>query len=127
MISFKRLLLFLSFSCLSLHAFSQAAEKPSFRLFLIGDAGEGDTTGATLHDLQVMLSENPNSAVIFLGDNCYLKPYIFVPFEVGGYNGGDLAKRRLMSQIDILRGYKGDAYFVPGNHDWWNHIDIEKG
>src|SRR5437588_106243 len=32
-----------------------APATPTFKLFLIGDAGEGDTTGATLYDLSVKL------------------------------------------------------------------------
>ena len=109
------------------NGFAQNPDTPSFKLFLIGDAGEGDTTGATLHDLKIQLLKNPNSAVIFLGDNCYVNPYFLLPLEVGGYDGSKLAQRRIMAQLNILRGYKGFAYFVPGNHDWWNHINLKKG
>ncbi len=112
---------------LSRICFSQSREIPSFKLFLIGDAGEGDTTGATLLELKKQLLNNPNSAVIFLGDNCYIKPYFFLPLEIGGYNGSKVAKRRLMAQLNILRDYKGFAYFIPGNHDWWNLINLKKG
>src|SRR4051812_4452930 len=77
---------------------------PTFKLFLIGDAGEGDTTGATLRDLKIQLLNNPNSAVVFLGDNCYLKEYSWLPVEVGGYDGSKLAQKRLMAQLNILRG-----------------------
>jgi hypothetical protein len=111
----------------NVRAQTQTAEVPSFKLFLIGDAGEGDTTGATLRDLKIQLQNNPNSAVVFLGDNCYLKPYFFIPLEVGGYDGSKVANRRIMAQLNILRGYKGFAYFIPGNHDWWNHINLKKG
>jgi hypothetical protein len=106
---------------------AQTSETPTFKLFLIGDAGEGDSTGATLHDLRVQLLKSPNSAVIFLGDNCYLKTYFFMPVEEGGYNGSKVAKRRIMAQLNILREYKGYAYFIPGNHDWFNHISLRKG
>ena len=27
----------------------------------------------------------------------------------------------------ILENYKGAAYFVPGNHDWWNTTNFNKG
>ncbi len=98
-------------------------------LYLIGDAGEGDTTGATLRDLRIKMLDNPNSAVIFLGDNCYLKTFISALFnlEVGGFNDSKFARRRLMSQVGIMKGYKGSAYFIPGNHDWWNLISVKKG
>ena len=109
-------------------AFSQKTELPTFHLFLIGDAGEGDTTGATLRDLKIKLQENPNSAVVFLGDNCYVRSfYGLLKLEVGGYDGSVSAQRRIMSQLNVLRNYKGYAYFVPGNHDWYNHIDLKKG
>src|SRR4051812_8684558 len=100
---------------------------PTFKLFLIGDAGEGDTTGATLYDLRLKLLENPNSAVVFLGDNCYVNSfYGLIKVEQGGYDGSKTAKRRIMSQLNILRQYKGFAYFVPGNHDWFNMVNLKR-
>ena len=130
--SFMKLIVLLIFIFAFLLAdrngFSQTTETPTFKLFLIGDAGEGDTTGATLRDLQVKLNDNPNSAVIFLGDNCYKKAFFgLLPIEIKGYDGSKLSRKRLMSQLNILRGYKGFAYFVPGNHDWWNLIALKKG
>src|SRR4051812_35216928 len=115
MLFYMKFLLFLllPFIIIQNNCLAQKAEEPSFKLFLIGDAGEGDTTGATLRDLKVMLHNSPNSAVVFLGDNCYLKSFIFMPVETGGYNGSKTAKRRIMSQLNILKGYKGSAFFVP--------------
>jgi len=108
--------------------FAQAPPVATFKLFLIGDAGEGDTTGATLHDLHVMLMDNPNSAVVFLGDNCYKKSLFgLIKLEVGGFDGSRTARRRIMAQLEILRGYKGSAFFIPGNHDWFNHINLKRG
>ncbi|MBK5284715.1 MAG: metallophosphoesterase [Bacteroidia bacterium] len=122
-------LLLTAFVCLliSTNGIAQTKETASFKLFLIGDAGEGDTTGATLRDLEIQLQKNPNSAVIFLGDNCYVKPFFLLPVEVGGYDGSKTAKRRIMAQLNILKEYKGSAYFIPGNHDWWNHINLRRG
>jgi hypothetical protein len=122
-------LFIITLACLliSRNGSAQTPEVPTFKLFLIGDAGEGDTTGATLRDLQIQLLNNPNSAVVFLGDNCYVKPYFLLPLEVGGYDGSKLAQQRIMAQLNILRDYKGSAYFVPGNHDWWNHINLNMG
>ena len=112
---------------LNRNCFSQPQENPEFKLFLVGDAGEGDTTGTTLLALKTQLLKNPKSAVIFLGDNCYVKPYFILPLEIGGYDGSKVAKRRLMSQLNILRDYRGFVYFIPGNHDWWNKIKLKKG
>jgi hypothetical protein len=107
---------------------AQTPSTPTFKLFLIGDAGEGDTTGATLYDLHLKLLDNPNSAVVFLGDNCYVRSFFgLLKLEVGGFDGGKVARRRVMAQLNILRGYKGFAYFVPGNHDWWNHTNLKRG
>ena len=101
---------------------------PTFKLFLVGDAGEGDTTNATLRDLKYKLSENPNSAVVFLGDNCYVKSlWGLLRFSYGGYDGSIKAQNRIMAQLNILRGYGGFAYFIPGNHDWWNHTNLRRG
>jgi hypothetical protein len=122
------LLLFFHVLIFSLPSNSQDTSVPTFKLFLIGDAGEGDTTGATLYDLEVLLNKNPASAVIFLGDNCYVRSFFgLLKLEVGGFDGGKVARRRVMAQLDILRNYKGSAFFVPGNHDWWNHTNLKRG
>jgi calcineurin-like phosphoesterase family protein len=108
--------------------YAQTPETPTFRLYLIGDAGEDDTTEATLLDLGKKLQENPNSAVVFLGDNCYRGGmYGMLPMKVKGYDGSRITKARVMSQLNILKGYKGSAYFIPGNHDWWNYTNLNKG
>jgi hypothetical protein len=99
-----------------------------FKLFLIGDAGENDTSGATLLNLKTKLQTNPNSAVIFLGDNCYKKSFFGLARpEIKGYDGSKITRKRLMSQLAILKGYKGSVYFVPGNHDWWNRVSVKRG
>ncbi len=108
--------------------FSQIPDQPTFKLFLIGDAGESDSIGATLKQLKVKLEANPNSAVIFLGDNCYTGSILGIAsLNVGGYDGTPLANERLMGQLNILRDYKGSAYFIPGNHDWFNKTNLKKG
>ncbi|MFI5219937.1 MAG: metallophosphoesterase family protein [Bacteroidia bacterium] len=117
-------------SCLifSVNVFAQKPEEPTFRLYLIGDAGDDDTTEATLLDLGKKLHENPNSAVVFLGDNCYRKAmYGLLPMKVKGYDGSKITVARVMSQLNILKGYEGWAYFIPGNHDWWNYTNLRYG
>ncbi len=123
-----RFLFVLGFLFQSRAAHSQSVEKPSFKLYLIGDAGESDSVRATLHQLKAKLDSNANSAVIFLGDNCYTGALLgFLKFNVGGYDGSKLAQDRLMGQLNILRDYKGSAYFVPGNHDWFNKTNVKRG
>ncbi len=110
------------------NGFAQAPAVSTFKLYLIGDTGENDTTGNTLKSLRVQLLNNPNSAVIFLGDNCYKKFfYGLLGFQLKGYDGSKLTKAKMMSQLNILRGYKGSVYFIPGNHDWWNGLNLKRG
>lgn len=118
----------IAFVGIALSGFSQSTDTSSFKIFLIGDAGVCDTSGATLLDLQSKLKDSPNSAVVFLGDNCYKKIFFgLFPLEIKGYDGGKKTRSRMMSQLNILRNYNGSAYFVPGNHDWWNTMKIKKG
>src|SRR6185436_8477843 len=123
-------LIFLCAACLLFYtvSFAQKAEEPTFRVYLIGDAGDDDTTEATLLDLGKKLHENSNSAVIFLGDNCYRGGmYGMLPMKVKGYDGSRITQARVMSQLNILKNYEGSAYFIPGNHDWWNYTNLSKG
>ena len=57
----------------------------------------------------------PQSAVVFLGDNVYPAglPPIVSPDRAE-------AERRLDAQLDALRGYAGQVFFLPGNRDWQN-------
>lgn len=106
----------------------QLPDEPTFTLYLIGDAGADDTTGPTLQVLEKLLKVNANSAVVFLGDNCYRRAmYGLLPINVKGYDGSKITKKRVMSQLNILKEYKGSAFFVPGNHDWWNLTNFRRG
>ncbi len=80
-----------------------------FSLYLIGDAGEDTTSGPALLRLKEKLLETPNSAVIFLGDNVY-------PSGLKTNNPNSI--KRMESQLQILKEYQGQVYFIPGNHDW---------
>jgi DNA repair exonuclease SbcCD nuclease subunit len=81
----------------------------NFCVYLIGDAGEDTISGNALLMLQSELLKNPNSAVVFLGDNIY---------PSGLKKNDPYSQKKLMSQLSILKNYKGQVYFVPGNHDW---------
>lgn len=89
-------------------SFSIHAQQP-FYVYLIGDAGESEVSGKALLMLKEELLSHPNSAVIFLGDNVY-------PSGLQANNKIDAA--HLESQLQILKEYKGQVYFIPGNHDW---------
>lgn len=85
------------------------------RLFLIGDAGviKGDS-----HPVLDWLTKNVNwndekNVALFLGDNIY---------PDGLPDEGDpeyaYTKKVIDYQLNIFKGKKSKAFFVPGNHDW---------
>ncbi len=88
-----------------------------FRLFLIGDTGGpqlGDEPDQTFRLLrQHLLSSSDSSAVVFLGDNVYC-----CGLPDSGSAGRPKAEAILNAHLDIVDGYGGKAFFIPGNHDW---------
>lgn len=88
------------------------------RIFLLGDAGDlapggGQPTGDWLRQ-HVDWNDERNMA-IWLGDNIYP---LGLPTE--GEPDYAQAKKILDYEIDLTRGKKAHAYFIPGNHDWMN-------
>src|SRR5688572_14846637 len=87
------------------------------RLILIGDAGE---LHGTTHPVVEWTRKNVNlqderNTVIYLGDNIYP---LGLPTE--GEGSFPLSKAIIDYQINLVRGQKAKAFFVPGNHDWKN-------
>lgn len=87
------------------------------RIFLIGDAGElkGDT-----HPVVDWLTKNVNwndekNIAIYLGDNVYP---LGLPMQ--GEPNYEYYKKVIDYQINLVKGKKGKAFFVQGNHDWKN-------
>lgn len=110
-------LFFLFFIFLTGSVLAQVPDTINQRIFLIGDAGE---LQANKHPVVDWLKKNVNwdderNTVLFLGDNIY--PY-GLPLE--GDPTYDISKKILDYQIDLVRGKKARAYFIPGNHDWRN-------
>jgi predicted phosphodiesterase len=99
---FKWIFLFMLFS-------ASAQESLPYHVYLIGDAGEDAMPGNALLLLKDELIANPNSAVVFLGDNVY-------PSGLDQTDTNSIL--RLDAQLQILKEYKGNAYVIPGNHDW---------
>ena len=100
-----KLLFLIFFSLIISNLYAQ--DKP-YSLFLIGDAGD-DTEQNDVHKtLQKHLSVTENGGVIFLGDNIYPR----------GLDGSKDAELKLLTQLHTLKDFKGDWYFIPGNHDW---------
>ena len=89
-----------------------------YRVFLIGDVGnpilaaKGGEPSLNYLRQQIMQA-GKNSSTIFLGDNIY---NYGMPPE-GSYDRKN-AEMRLTAQLDIFRGYPGEKYMTPGNHDW---------
>ena len=89
-----------------------------YSVFLIGDVGNpilAEKGGEPSLNFmrQQMLRAGSKSAVVYLGDNIYNQG---MPPE-GAYDR-KIAESRLNAQLDILKGYPGEKYMVPGNHDW---------
>lgn len=103
--------------CLGLASRAQnhPAEKPKYRLYLIGDAGEPGSN-PSLDLLKIKLaSEGKNSGIIFLGDNIYERG---MPLK--GSKHRPEAEEIIDSQINAVKDFNGDIFFIPGNHDWDN-------
>ncbi len=89
---------------------------PAYTVFLMGDAGAPATGGTdpNLNTMRVQMDKaGKNSAVIYLGDNIYPNG-LADPDELSRGNG----EEKMKAQLDMLKGYPGRPFFVPGNHDW---------
>ena len=89
-----------------------------YSVFLIGDVGKpiSKANGGepSLNFLRKKIMEaGAKSATIYLGDNVYE----FGMPEEGAFDR-KASEERLRDQIDVLRGYQGEKYMIPGNHDW---------
>lgn len=85
------------------------------RLFLIGDAGVIQNNKQPVLD---WLTKNVNwndekNVALFLGDNIYPDG---LPDE--GDAEYEYTKKVIDYQLNLFRGKKAKAFFVPGNHDW---------
>ncbi len=87
--------------------------------YLIGDAGyakEGQSTDALIA-LETYLESHKEKGnyAIFLGDNIYPAG---MPEE--GHTDRAISEHRLNVQIDAVKNFDGQTFFIPGNHDWYN-------
>ncbi|HEU0111720.1 MAG TPA: BamA/TamA family outer membrane protein [Flavisolibacter sp.] len=87
------------------------------RVFLIGDAGEllGNKQPVVEWIKEHVNVDDEKNTFIYLGDNIYP---LGLPME--GAPTYEESKKILDSQIDLVKGKKGKAFFVMGNHDWNN-------
>jgi hypothetical protein len=88
-----------------------------FSLYLIGDAGDPilSMTEPVFKLLKSSLEKDSNSAVVFLGDNIY---YNGLPAEDDKMR--PKMEKKINEQLSIVENYKGQVFFISGNHDWDN-------
>lgn len=86
------------------------------QVFLVGDAG-GNSKGQPVQTLRILEQKlkqaGENSSILFLGDNIY--PH---GLPAKGTPERPVAEHNLKAQLDILKDFQGQVYFIPGNHDW---------
>jgi hypothetical protein len=92
--------------------------KIRYSVFLIGDVGSPilpDKGGEpSLNFLRQQILQTGNrSTTVYLGDNIYNQG---MPPE-DAYDR-KTAEARINAQLDIFKGYQGEKYMIPGNHDW---------
>jgi len=85
--------------------------------YLLGDGGNsplGSET-PTLGKLRTELkSTSKNSTILFLGDNIYP-----AGLPKKDHKQRAFAEHQLNIQTDIVKDFKGNTIFIPGNHDWY--------
>lgn len=105
-----RLITSLILLCLTLSAWGQ-----SHTVYMVGDAGEPFEDGNPVIKLIQSHFEEDNSpsSIIYLGDNVYPRGLPEL-----GHPDRHQAEEIMKGQLDILKGYRGQVYVIPGNHDW---------
>ncbi len=94
-------------------------DEPVHHLLLIGDTGKPEAGGEPVLSMlrQRALELGEQSTTVFLGDNLY---------QYGLPDPSDPsypeARRRIVQQLDSLKGYQGRLRFIPGNHDWGHGV-----
>ena len=85
--------------------------------YLLGDGGNSPigTETTTLKRLRTALNTaNKNSTLLFLGDNIYP-----AGMPKKGHPQRAFAEHQLNIQTALAENFKGNTYFIPGNHDWY--------
>src|SRR3954468_18803388 len=89
------------------------------RIVIVGDAGDPGSIkngkAVVLDAIRKNIPMDKKTIVLFVGDNLYVNG---LPCEgdvcyVPGINAID-------TQVNLVRGTRAQAYFMPGNHDWAN-------
>lgn len=87
--------------------------------YLIGDAGgakQGKSTEALIALKKILdTADAQNAYTIFLGDNVYDKG---LPDKTSLER--EDAEHKMDAQLGAVKDFKGDVFFIPGNHDWYD-------
>ncbi len=86
--------------------------------YLIGDGGNSPLgeSSKTLKSFKEDLNKaSQNSTALFLGDNIYENG---LPKK--GNEDRAFAEHQLSTQANTAKDFKGQAIFIPGNHDWYS-------
>ncbi len=85
-----------------------------YEVFLIGDSRRAYENVSFMEMMESHLSgAGDNSAVVFLGDN--VQPD---GLPDSTHRQWEVAQKSLDAQMILLEDYKGEVFFLPGNHDW---------
>src|SRR5450755_4145481 len=93
--------LFLHILCTVCFSINSSLAQDHFKIYLVGDAGDHKEAGTTLKNVQKELINNPNSAVIFLGDNSY-KDILWgiIPMGFKGFDSSRNTIEKVSSQLN---------------------------
>lgn len=96
---------------------SIAAESPILQqVYLIGDVGasiEESESSLQLLKKELSVSDPEITSVVFLGDNIYPRGLHPKDHPLRAED-----EKRLNAQLDVVKDFKGEIVFIPGNHDW---------
>ena len=92
---------------------SQSNDTTRTRLYLIGDTGKKAIISKNYTRFGQAISSDTPSCVLFLGDNVYPKG---IRPEGDKHHDEDVLKMKI--QLNLLKNHRGQAYMIPGNHDW---------
>ena len=87
----------------------------SHTVYLVGDAGELFENGNPVLSLlgEHLAHSDENNTVLYLGDNVYPRG---LPEE--RHRNREEAEQILLRQLEVFKGFKGNVFMIPGNHDW---------
>ncbi len=85
-----------------------------YSVFLIGGSGHLYLNESSKELLKQQLNIAPeNSSAIFLGNNVDMKG-----LPDSSHRNWEKAKQSILTQLDLLKNFKGNVVYIPGNNDW---------